>query len=713
MNKSLIKDIKAVLFDVDNTLIASNEFVFHNIKETINRWQNMGHNLVSVADEEITRILAKNLPFEDIFKSLFPNDWEGILANYREHAVNQPYRATVGAIKAVQDIKMHGMVIGLVTNRVRMLEERLGQAGFNTENFEFMCMPPSKEYGKPHPRAFEDALNRLKIKGIDNSQVLVFGDHTDDYYSATYNQLKFIAVLQGYTSRGEFIDVGLEDSLIIDDLQNIELALKKIIDVNIYQQSLQQTSALDGRHAVITNNLRHYFSEYALHKYRIKVEIEHLISLSEYFNGQVVRTLSEDDKKSLRDLYLNFSQRQSYEVLQYDHLSRNGIGPTEHDVKSCELWIVEKLQGISLENLIPCVHMFVTSEDINNLAYKSMLAEAVNDVFVPAVYNITDRLDELAKQYLSDPLMGRTHVQPASPTTFGKVFANYLSRLVDGLTCLKNIKLKGKVNGAVGNYNAFVAAYPDLDWQSYSRIMCDHLGFDVDLWTDQRGPHSDMARAFQAIQEIGNVVRDLSTDLSLYAAFGTMYFSKVETHVGSSVMPHKINPWFAEVAEGNIKKANFLINCFVNEMDVSRLQRDLSDHDYERSYGEAVGYVLVAIEHLRIALDLIRPDIEYSKKELRNNPQVVTEAIQTVLRKHGQSQAYNILKDKFRGSKPTLEDMNNFVDSLEVDQIVKQEIKLNLDPEKYTGLAVDLSRKAIEKYRFFRSCVITDYLKID
>lgn len=298
--------------------------------------------------------------------------------------------------------------------------------------------------------------------------------------------------------------------------------------------------------------------------------------------------------------------------------------------------------------------------------------------------------------------MGRTHLQPASPTTFGKIFANYLSRLTDGLERLDQVALTGKVNGAVGNYNAFVVAFPALDWLGYSRELTKRFGLNLNLYTDQRGSQNDVVRLFQAFQEIGNVIRDLAVDLSLYAGLKTIYFSKIESHVGSSVMPHKINPWFAEVAEGNIKKANSLINGLSNDLDVSRLQRDLSDHDWERSYGELFGYVLIAIEHISIALGLARPDTEYAKKELEANPQIVGEAIQTILRVHGVEDAYSLIKERTRGENISAEDLPVFVESLDITDAVKRQILANLDPEKYLGLAVELTRGAVGKYEGFR-----------
>jgi adenylosuccinate lyase len=701
--------IKALLFDADNTLMASTSYVKNTMKLAIEKLKESGDvYVITPAEEEINKVLKENPPFEDIFKKLFPGVyngrelWEIVIEKYRAIATDLPYSATSNAVDALKKLKKQGYVLGVVTARLNMLDVRLSQCGFNLDDFAFLSTPKDQSHKKPHPKAFEPALEELKKKGIDRNETVMFGDHFDDYFSAKGQGLHFIGVLQGSITKEEFITEGLEENLSIDDLSQCENVLKYLEKRNIYRNSLTNSSALDGRHGFMTNDLKEFTSEYALHKNRIKVEIEHIITLSEFFAGKLVREILPEEKEFLRNLYQNFTIENAYEVLQYDHLGRNGIGPTEHDVKSCEIWIQEKLKGTSVEDVSSFVHIFLTSEDVNNLAYKTMLRGALEEVFTPSVHLLTDRIKELAQKHIDDPVMGRTHIQPASPTTYGKIFGVYLSRLTDSLERLNTIRLTGKLNGAVGNYNTFVATYPEYDWISYSKELCSKMGFETEIITDQRGTHLDMIRAFSTVQEINNTLRDLATDLSLYAAIGTMYFSKIESHVGSSVMPHKINPWFAEVAEGNAKKANYQINILTNELDVSRLQRDLSDHDYERSYGEALGYVLVAMEHLKIALDLIRANTEFAKEELEANYQVVTEAIQTILRKYGNAQAYMLLKDHFRGKKITAEEIETFISSLNIDEKIKEELRAVSHPARYIGLAKELTEIAIQKYENYK-----------
>lgn len=698
------KDIKASIFDVDNTLIATNQFVFEHIKETVDRLQQEGVDIAMLSDEDIMRPVANNLPFEEIFVEIFQQQDEQlpeqVLAKYREYAPDKDYDCTLGAVDVVNRLKENEVTIGLVTNRTNMIEDRLKQAGFDPSDFAFIVSSPD-EYRKPHPKAFEPAIEWLSSEGIHTDQTVMFGDHPDDYYSAYYQGIKFVGVLQGGISRSEFKqEANLEDNLIIDSFEDEEIfqLLEDAQEVESYKQSLYNSSALDGRHAPITRPLHHYFSEYALHKNRVKTEVEHLITLSEFFDGEVVRTLNTQEKEELRSFYKNFSEQDAYEVLQYDHLGRRGVGPTEHDVKSAELWLKEQMENTSLADLQPYVHIFLTSADTNNLAYKSMLSEAVDEIFLPTIKETMDGLASLVQEYKAAPMLGRTHVQPASPTTFGKTFGVYLSRLINAVKRVQKVKLTGKVNGAVGAYNSFEVSYPDLDWLDYSKRLISNMGFEVEYMTDQRGTHSDMIRMFQALQEVGNIIKDMSIDMSLYASTGDIVFTKEESHVGSSTMPHKINPWFAEVAEGNIKKVNHIINSFSNELDVSRLQRDLSDHDLERSYGEAFGYILVAVEHINISMDLIYPDVKKAKKNIKENPEVLTEAIQTVLRKHQQEDAYERLKEEFRDRDTTLKDIKEFVSQMDIEQELKQEIKNNLKPENYIGLSEELAEKALAEY---------------
>lgn len=718
VKNNFLKGVKGVILDIDNTLLATNEFVLRNINKTIARLHFAGYDIVTPSEEEIKSVQAKNPPFEDIFKMLFVGTiedkaaWEVVLQDYRDHVKEENYVATPGALELVNWFNREKIKIGLVTNRVKMVEERLRQAGFSVDQFFFICQPQSPDLAKPHPKSLDLALEKFRAVGITPEELVSFGDHPDDYYSAFYNRVEFVAVLQGLVSREEFKNIGLLDLQIVKDLGSGLDALQGLEKIKLYKNSLSQPAALTGRHALIGNKLTNYFSEYALHKYRIKAEIEHLIVLSEFSDGKIVRLMTLEEKKTLRAFYENFSLNDAWEVLQYDHLGRNDTGPTEHDVKSCELWLKEKIAN-QFGDLIPSLHLFLTSEDINNLAYKMMLTGAVNEEFAPQVVKICEKLRMLADKYESSALLGRTHLQPASPTTFGKVFAGYLSRFTRALISLSEARLFGKVNGAVGNYNAFQVAYPEYNWFNYSKLLTANLGLETELWSDQRGPVWDMIKVFGIIQEIGNVARDLAQDISLYAGFGLVDLIKIDSHVGSSVMPHKVNPWFAEVAEGNIKKANYLFNVFANELNVSRLQRDLSDHDLERSYGEAIGYVLVALDHLQVALNLLKPNEENAKKELLSHPEVLSEAIQTIMRVNGVPEAYEKVKMVFRGQKVGWNEMPEIISGLGLPFVVEEKIINILLPEQYFGLARELTKEAIQFYDRFKMNLIKKYLVKD
>ncbi len=701
--------IKAVIFDLDNTLIATNLFVLNHIKETVAQINlQYGNVLPLPTDSAISDIQKLNCSFEEIFEKLFAGEFQGkklsdfVLEEYRKTAMSKTIIPTLGAIDAITELTQQNIKIGIVTNRNNKLEERLTQAGFDLRNLLFISAPTTPDEKKPNPNALKSALKILADHSIYPANIAFIGDHLDDFAVAKYQGLYFIGLLQGSTTKQDFVDAGLEESLIVPSLSNIMKTLELPIRARVYHNSLTNVSALDGRHSQSTIQLREFISEFALHKYRIKAEVEHIIALSEFFKGEVVRTLTAEETQFLRNLYNNFTVRDAYEVLQYDHLGRNGIGPTEHDVKSCELWIREKLQPTSLADVASKTHIFATSEDINNLAYKTMIAGAVNEVFLPKIFGVCETLSELSETWKSTPVMARTHLQPASPTTFGKIFAVYLARLGHGVRALSQSKLQGKFNGAVGNYNAFVGAYPNLDWISYSKFLVNSMGFECELMSDQRGPHRDIIRVFQIVQEMGSVLRDFSQDLSLYAGFGNIIFHKIESHVGSSVMPHKINPWFAEVAEGNIKKANYLINCLSNELDISRMQRDLSDHDLERSYGEALGYVLVALEHLEIALSLIHPNVEYSAQEINSHAEIFTEGMQTILRKHNIASAYDLFKTAFRGKQISLSELRVFVATLPVADEARQELMEFLDAKSFIGKASELCEYAVNEYQNFR-----------
>lgn len=713
MNRAHTTQIKAVIFDVDNTLLATNRAIVKGVRMAVARLNEIEKIPITLPnDEMIAAAVRKNLAFENIFIELFPGELFGtpkatyVLENYRTHAAELIYEPISGAIQTVSQLVASGIVVGLVTNRVALLENRLTEAGFDISLFAFICSPAHSNFSKPHPQAFDDAIAHVAARGIKTAETLMCGDHIDDYYSAHARDLEFVAIAHDEQSKKIFRDVGLAEPLILNSLVGAENIMATVVMLRQYKYSLHATSAIDGRHRLLTQSLQYYFSESAFYQYRVQVEIEHIIALSEFYNGTIIRPLSGEEKKQLRLLYQNFSENEAFEILQYDHLGRNGVGPLEHDTKAVEMWIAEKIANTSLNDIISFVHIFLTSEDVINIAQKMAITDSINEQIIPKIYQLTDVLADLAVRYAHDPVMGRTHFQPASPTTFGKIFATYLSRLTDGLDRLHSIECTIKINGAVGSYNSFMASYPEINWVDYSQEFSRRFNCGVSLWTEQRGTQNDTVRVFQALQEINNIVRDSAQDISLYAGLKTLYFTKIASHVGSSVMPHKINPWFAEVTEGNCKKVNALINGLSNDLDVSRLQRDLSDHDWGRSYGEIIGYFLVALEHLNQAFTMIHPDVEYAKKELLENPQIVSEAVQTILRTHEVPHAYTLVKDLTRGTQFTSNEWTDFIEQLSVSELVKKQLRSVSNPCAYVGASAVLAHSAVQKYQNFRHSVV-------
>lgn len=465
----------------------------------------------------------------------------------------------------------------------------------------------------------------------------------------------------------------------------------------IYNKGLTNVSACDGRHSLITSKLSEYFSEHALYKYRTFVELKHLIKMAEnpVFG---LKRLGENERDELLNIFNNFSEQDSRAIAEYDHFGRNGIGPLEHDVKSVELFLREKMQGTKFDYLLPMIHFGFTSEDVNNVAYNCMIRDGVEKVWLPQLIDVCYKLKDLAVQYRETPLLSRTHGQPASPTTFGKEMAVYLKRFTNQIVDLKSFKLSAKMNGAVGNYNAQIAGYPNLDWLIYSEEFIQSFGFEFEVLTNQRGPKDKVVKLFQNVIRTNSVLKDLDLDLWLYVTQDLVLQKKVESHVGSSTMPHKINPWLIECSEGNTEISNALFEVFSRELEVSRLQRDLSDHDLERNYGLAFGYSLVALDYSSQFLDRIIVNEPFMLKELKKNYQVLSEAYQTILRTKGRTDAYSLFKDAFRdNSKFDQEKVNSTIDSLDIDEETKLRMK-NLKVEDYIGLAPKLVDIAVENF---------------
>jgi len=450
---------------------------------------------------------------------------------------------------------------------------------------------------------------------------------------------------------------------------------------------LNSISPIDGRYFEKTRVLAPYFSEKALMKYRIMVEGEYLIALS---LGKIahLRKFNTKEIKKIRSLY-NLSPKDFERI-------KNIEKTTNHDVKAVEYFIKEKLSKTSFKNSIEWVHFGLTSEDTNNLAYGLILSEVTAKVLIPKLKEINHELELLAKRYKNLPMLARTHGQPASPTTFGKEINVFAHRLGRGLDHLLGQKILVKLNGASGNYNAHAVAFPKFDWLRFSKNFITGLNkkltfkLELNLFTTQIEPHDSYIELFDRFKRFNNMLIDLNQDIWRYISDDWVEQKSKVGETGSSTMPHKINPIDFENSEGNLGLANALFEFFARKLPVSRLQRDLSDSTVERNFGSAFAYSYLAYTSLLKGLSKISVNKTKIKEGLKKHPEVITEAIQTILRREGVKMPYEKLKELTRGKQVTLDDIHNFINSLDIGEKIKKEL-LKITPENYTGLASKLA----------------------
>ena len=431
---------------------------------------------------------------------------------------------------------------------------------------------------------------------------------------------------------------------------------------------LHAVSPIDGKYASKTKELSKYFSEAALIKHRVKVEVEYLIALSEH-NDVKLREFNSDEKSFLRNLEIDLQIVKDIEVKGYD-----------------EYYLKLKLNHTSLNNSLQWIHFGLTSEDVNNIAYALMLSNAKEQVMIPKLNEMYNVIEGLAQKYKGIPMLARTHGQPASPTTFGKEFKNYSARLKRQLDQLKQYKVLAKLNGATGNYNAHYSAYPNVDWVKFSKDFISKLNLEPNLITTQIEPHDSYAELFDIMRRINNIFHNFVTDMWRYVSDGWVKQKTVEGEIGSSTMPHKVNPIDFENAEGNFGVANSLFIHFSEKLTKSRLQRDLSDSTVLRNLGVAFGHSLIGYKSVLKGLSKIDVNEKKVISELKKHPEVIAEAIQTVLRRENSEMPYERLKELTQGKKVSLEDLRLFIDGLNVSLDVKNELKL-LTPENYIGIA--------------------------
>jgi adenylosuccinate lyase len=449
---------------------------------------------------------------------------------------------------------------------------------------------------------------------------------------------------------------------------------------------LSALSPLDGRYHRQLEPLRECFSEAALFRHRILVEIRWLLAIAAEPAIAEIKPFSKATNAELERLVAPFSDDDAAEVKAIE-------AETNHDVKAIEYWLRKRLGGNpEAARVAEFVHFACTSEDINNLAYGLMLKEARDRVLLPALDRVVDALAAHAARLADCPMLSRTHGQPATPTTLGKELANVVHRLRRARRAAAAVSLAGKMNGAVGNYNAHVAAYPDFDWERFSRAFVESLGLEFNPYTTQIEPHDCLAEQFDAIARANTVLLDLDRDLWGYVSLGYFRQKTKEGEVGSSTMPHKVNPIDFENSEGNLGVANALLRHLSEKLPVSRWQRDLSDSTVLRNVGVALGHSLLAYESCLKGLSKLEADPARMRADLDATWEVLAEAVQTVMRRYGIADAYDRLKEFTRGKAISRESLHAFIRKLEIPEAEKKRL-LELTPSTYIGKAAELARR--------------------
>ena len=446
---------------------------------------------------------------------------------------------------------------------------------------------------------------------------------------------------------------------------------------------LTAISPVDGRYASKSAELRSIFSEYGLLKYRVQVEVRWLQMLSEQASITEVPAFSDESHALLNDIVASFSVDDAMRIKEIERT-------TNHDVKAVEYFLKEKVEGNSELNAISeFIHFACTSEDINNLSHGLMLTEARDTVLLPYCDKLISELTRLAKEYKTIPMMARTHGQPASPTTMGKEIANVAMRLRRQRDQIAAVTLLGKINGAVGNYNAHLSAYADTDWHALSEKFVTSLGLTWNPYTTQIEPHDYIAELFDAVARFNTIVLDFDRDVWGYIALGHFKQKSIAGEIGSSTMPHKVNPIDFENSEGNLGLANAIFDHLAAKLPVSRWQRDLTDSTVLRNLGVGVGYAVIAYQATLKGISKLEVNEASLLAELDNNWELLAEPVQTVMRRYGIEKPYEKLKELTRGKKVNAEVMAEFIDGLTLPDAVKAELK-TLSPANYIGDAIRL-----------------------
>jgi adenylosuccinate lyase len=450
---------------------------------------------------------------------------------------------------------------------------------------------------------------------------------------------------------------------------------------------LYAVSPLDGRYARYTEPLTEHASEAALIRARTEIEVEYLLALADLEATPL--SIGASAREALRALYEEFDADDAETVKRLETDGYAGYPATNHDVKAVEYFLRMHLPNEERQG--PWVHFGLTSEDVNNLAHRLLVRSAIEDVLVPEIRSIREELSAEAREHRDLPMLARTHGQPATPTTYGKELAVYAARLGRALGRVEAATddLSGKLAGASGTYAAHHAAYPEVDWRAFSASFVESLGLEHTALSTQVNPCDDLAAVFDALRGVNNVLRDLDLDMWLYVSDRYLGQDAAEGETGSSTMPHKVNPIDFENSEGNLTKANSDLTFLADYVTTSRLQRDLSDSTVKRNIGAAFAHSLVAYGKTATGLSKVTPNGTVMREELEGNPEVIGEAVQTILRREGDTDAYERIKALTRGQRATLADFRELFEELDVDESVREELRA-LTPAGYTGLGAEL-----------------------
>jgi len=438
-------------------------------------------------------------------------------------------------------------------------------------------------------------------------------------------------------------------------------------------EELLVLSPLDGRYSKFTNEISNYFSECAYIKYRVFVEVKWFIYLTKLLDKKI--TKKEESK--ILDIYNNFNLKECKRLKEIEEV-------TKHDVKAIEYYIREKYDEYKLP-YSELIHFACTSEDINNVAY-SLMIKGYLEKYIELNNKLKTKLKDISFEYKDMPMLGHTHGQAATPTTVGKEFKIFEYRINNILELISNMKLTSKFSGAVGNFNAHYISYPDIDWFGECKKFIESLNITFNPLTTQIESHDNICILFSYIKILNNIINDLNNDMWTYISMNYLKLKTVKNEVGSSVMPHKVNPINFENSMANTKMSNGIFSTLIDNLSISKMQRDLSDSSLLRNIGMGFGYSVVAINQTIIGLDKISVNEIEINKDLDNNPEVISEAIQTILRKNGCKDAYEALKDMTRGKDVTIDTLREYIKTLDISEYDKNRL-LKLEVKDYIGIA--------------------------